>query len=157
VTPSAGRRTAWAVLALALAVVLFAPRGAAAQDASAPAVKAAFLFNFAKLTEWPADAVPSGAPLVLCVLGDAQVAASLEDAVKGRSVERRELIVRRVSADDAGSRCQLLYISGLAAKQLTALVQSLNQMPTLTVSDLPRSPNRAASSTSSWKMAGCAS
>jgi hypothetical protein len=131
------RPTAWVALALVLAAVC-TPGRAAAEDASAPAVKAAFLFNFAKFTEWPAEAAPSGAPLVLCVLGDTLVAASLEEAVRGRSVERHGLTVKRVSADDAVRNCQLLYISGLAAKQSTALVQSLSQAPTLTISDLSR-------------------
>jgi hypothetical protein len=129
---------AW-VAALALALMFVSPPGrAAAEGVSAPALKAAFLINFARFAQWPGDAMPAGAPLVLCVLGDTEVARSLEDAVKGHAVEGHDLIVKRVSGDEAVASCQLLYMSGIGAKQAAALVRSLSQVPTLTVSDLSR-------------------
>ena len=39
----------------AIATLLLAPMIAAAQDVTEPALKAAFIYNFAKFTEWPAD------------------------------------------------------------------------------------------------------
>ncbi len=43
---------------------------ATAQSATEYQVKAAFLFNFAKFVEWPADAFPTAdTPLQICVLG----------------------------------------------------------------------------------------
>ena len=53
------------------------------QAVTQPALKAAFLFKFAKFVEWPAD--PAGAsPLTLCVLDDA-LAATIEE-LKGAPV-----------------------------------------------------------------------
>ena len=55
----------------ALAILLLMPLPAAAQDVTEPALKAAFIYNFAKFTEWPADVMTTAEPLSLCVLGDA--------------------------------------------------------------------------------------
>ena len=51
-------------------------RDGAAQDVSQPNLKAAFLFNFAKFVEWPAEP-RRPARLTLCVLDD----AAFEDAL----------------------------------------------------------------------------
>jgi hypothetical protein len=50
---------------------------ASAQTATAPALKAAFLYNFAKFAEWPADVLAPGEPLVLCVVNDRDVGQML--------------------------------------------------------------------------------
>ena len=72
---------------------------AAAQDVTEPALKAAFIYNFAKFTEWPADAMAAGAPFVLCVLGDAAVGDALERAVKGRVLAGHSMGVSQVAPD----------------------------------------------------------
>ena len=43
----------------AIAILLLTPVPAAAQDVTEPALKAAFIYNFAKFTEWPADVMPA--------------------------------------------------------------------------------------------------
>ena len=49
----------------------------AAQDVTEPALKAAFIYNFAKFTEWPTEAVPTGAPFgvdpVSCTVSERQI------------------------------------------------------------------------------------
>jgi hypothetical protein len=125
----------WPAEILALAMLVSPAGWGAAQGVSTPALKAAFLFNFVKFTQWPADIMPPGVPLVLCVLGDRQVEAALEEVIKGHPVDSHDLIVKRVSADGIRS-CHLLHISGADGKESIALVQSLNNMPVLTVSDL---------------------
>ena len=58
---------------------------ASAQDVTEPALKAAFIYNFALFTEWPADVVPDEAPFAICVINDAAVRDALLREVKGRS------------------------------------------------------------------------
>ena len=62
-----------------------------AQGAAAATIKAAFLYNFAKFTQWPAAALAPGQRLTLCVVGDRSVADALEMTIKGRLVEGHEL------------------------------------------------------------------
>src|SRR4029079_18669481 len=94
----------------AIEVLLLMPRLAAAQDVTESALKAAFIYNFAKFTEWPADAAPVAEPLVLCVIGDAAVADALERAVKGRLLAGHSMAVSH--AEPAGQRrvCHVLYV-----------------------------------------------
>jgi len=108
---------------------------AAAQGVSTPSLKAAFLLNFVKFTQWPDDLLPARAPLSLCVLGDNDVARSLEELIKGQSVDGHDFSVKRISADGATRACHLVYISRIGAKESMALVQSLQNAPALTVSD----------------------
>src|SRR5687767_15465231 len=77
----------------AIAILLLAPMPAAAQDVTEPALKAAFVYSFAKFTEWPADVMPAGEPLLICVLGDAAIGKALTQAVNGRKLAGRNMEV----------------------------------------------------------------
>ena len=46
----------------AIAGLLLIRSSVSAQDVTEPALKAAFIYNFAKFTEWPADALPQRSP-----------------------------------------------------------------------------------------------
>jgi len=119
---------------LALAAALAAPLDA--QTASAPALKAAFVYNFATFAEWPADATPPG-PLTICVLGDEVIAGALEGTVKGRAIGGRAVVVSRVKAD-ALLACHVLYLTGFDAKRSQEIIDGLRNAPVLTVSDQHR-------------------
>ena len=104
-----------------------------AQTASAPALKAAFVYNFAKFAEWPADAGKAG-PLTICVLGDLQIANELESTIKGRTIDGREVLVVRIQPE--GVRvCHVLYVSGFDAKRWQQIIDDLKNAPVLTVGD----------------------
>jgi hypothetical protein len=132
------RRNADVVVVFAIAVSVLAPAaGVRAQTASAATLKAAFVYHFAKFTEWPAAALPPGAPIVLCVLDAAQVARALEDAATGRTGDGRAFVVRRVELDGPIRACHLLYGDRLDARTSGALIHKLDGAPVLTLSDYP--------------------
>jgi hypothetical protein len=102
-------------------------------------VKAAFLFNFVKFTEWPTLAVSNAAaPLVIGVLGADPFGPILDELVKGETVKGRPLVIRRFQPGDDVSGCQVLFVSRSERERLPALLESLKQKPMLTVSDLDR-------------------
>lgn len=109
---------------------------AVAQTASAPALKAAFLFNFAKFTEWPADVLRPGAPLVLCVAGEPRVSKALEEATAGRDVEGHPLTTRSIDIDGPVQSCHILYIEAFDNRKALDLLERIKGRPVLTVSDL---------------------
>jgi len=121
-----------------IAILLLAFTPAVAQDVTGPALKAAFIYNFAKFTEWPADVIPAGeAPLVLCVLGDAAIGQALERTVKGRTLEGRRLGVTQASANGPlDGVCHILYVTGVTAGQAAKLVAGLRDTPVLSISDV---------------------
>jgi hypothetical protein len=106
-----------------------------AQEATAPALKAAFVANFAKFTEWPADARASGRAFRFCVIGDAAVAGALEQVVSAHAHGGTVPVVARMTADEAFGGCDVLYVSGVRDSQLLAVLDAIRTAPILTVGD----------------------
>ena len=119
-----------------IAILLLTPMAAAAQDVTEPALKAAFIYNFAKFTEWPADAVGTGAPLVLCVLGDAAIGEALERVVKGRTLAGHSISVSKAPPGRPLEACHIAYVSGVTASQAAEVVAGVRDAPVLTISDV---------------------
>jgi hypothetical protein len=129
------RRRRWAGALLA-ALMLCASIGRA-QDVTESALKAAFIYNFAKFTDWPEDILPAHATFSACVLGDSPISDALERAVKGRQVSGRGVSVSQVEVEGKQLRsCHLLYVSGVTPAQLTVIVAAVRGAPVLTISDI---------------------
>lgn len=109
----AGMLRAVQVVALATAALVLCP--AAALPAGTPSeyeVKAAFLLNFTKFVEWPADAFEDGdAPISICILGADPFGRTLDQMLEGEIVNDRKLEVRRISEAPRPGTCQVLFLS----------------------------------------------
>jgi hypothetical protein len=132
------RRTHFVLLTWApIAILLLMGARGSAQDVTEPALKAAFIYSFAKFTEWPADMVPRAAePFVMCVLGDAAVGDALERLVKGRVLAGHSMAVSQVAPTGPQRMCHVLYVSGVTASQAAQLVAGHRDVPVLTISDV---------------------
>jgi hypothetical protein len=124
------------LIAATIAVLLLVRLTASAQDVTEPTLKAAFIYNFAKFTEWPTSAIALAEPLVYCVLGDAAVGDALEQVVKGRVLAGHSMGVSRVAPSGPPRACQILYLSGPMAGQAAQLVAGVRDEPVLTMSDV---------------------
>jgi hypothetical protein len=121
---------------LALLVIVLAP--AAAQAVNEYQVKAAFLYNFARYVEWPAQAFNSANdPIVICVAGQSPFGAWLEEAVSGKSLAGRRLVVRENSAFGPKCNCQILFVTAAERKRFHSAVGELRDSAVLTVGDSP--------------------
>jgi hypothetical protein len=129
------RRTGGRRAAAAFSALLLASAPAGAQGVTAPALRAAFLFNFAKFSEWPADALAPGQRLSMCVVGDAAVADALGQTIKGHVIEGHELTVTVLRVDESASACHLLYVSTSEIKQSARLLLAAKRAAVFTVSD----------------------
>jgi hypothetical protein len=118
-----------------LAVVLGLATSAGAQNVTEAALKAAFIYNFAKFTEWPQAVLPAATPFLMCVLGDPAVGEALERAVKGRAVSGHGIAVSRETTDGPLTSCHILYVTGVSAVQATRILASLRAASVLTISD----------------------
>jgi hypothetical protein len=99
-------------------------------------VKAAFLYNFAKFVEWPADVFEDpGKPLVICVLGKDPFGPALADVVAGKKIERRSVDVRRISDPARSKGCHILYVSASEDKHVLPVLAAMNQRGVLTVGE----------------------
>lgn len=108
-----------------------------AQEASEYAVKAAFLYNFAKFVEWPPGAFGhNGAPLIVGVVGDDPFGSALDQTIQGKSVNGRQLTVRRFSGGQDLRECHILFISSSERKRLSQILDSIRGAGVLTISEM---------------------
>lgn len=109
-----------ALLACALAGWLALHPAGAQPTAPEANVKAAFVFNFLRFTEWPAAHLPArDAPLTLCVAATPARLAEALKALGGRSVDGRPLRVAEIERPDDLTRCHAAFV-GEAARGVTA-------------------------------------
>ncbi len=100
-------------------------------------IKAAFLYNFAKFTEWPAGSfLDSDAPLDVCVFGEDPFGGALE-SIAGKTIRGRRVAVHRVASIEAGAACHLLFISASEATRLAGILEALRGRPVLTIAEMP--------------------
>jgi hypothetical protein len=129
--------TAWMRPAFAcgmLAVTLLTPIRTGAQDLTSSQLKAAFIYNFIKFTEWPI-VLPASDPFVICVIGDANVGEAVEAMIKGRDIDGHR-IVALVKISRPTPACQVLYVSGATLEDATRPIAGLQNTPVLTISDV---------------------
>jgi hypothetical protein len=124
------------IVRVTIAALVLTQVAAVAQDVTESALKAAFVYNFAKFTEWPADAVPASRPFVMCVVGDTDVGEELERTVKGRLLAGHSIVVSVVTGTAPQSACHVLYISRVSADEAAQIVAALSSAPVLTISDI---------------------
>jgi hypothetical protein len=96
-------------------------------------LKAAFLYNFAAFTEWPADVGPT---LNLCIYGADPFGAEA-DPLNGKIVGARTIDVHRRSSMEALKGCQLVFVPAANIGQLPRLLDSVRSVPALIVADSP--------------------
>jgi len=123
------------VPALLLLLVCSSARRVEAQDVTEVTLKGAFLFNFARFTEWPADALQPDTAVSACVFGDRAVADAFAKTVKGKQLAGRAIAVTTIAANELIPPCHLLYLSGVAEARIAEIVSTLRDTPVLTVSD----------------------
>lgn len=127
-----------ALLSRLAIVLLLVPCLSAAQGpgSSEHAVKAAFLYNFAKFVEWPDGTFRSPAePVTFCVLGDGPVGGELERAVAGKTAAGRTVAVRRLSQLAGLDECRILFVGSSESPRLHQILAAVGRRPVLTVGE----------------------
>jgi hypothetical protein len=115
--------------------VLLIP-GARGQAVDEYQVKAAFLYNFAKFVKWPPQSFQTLAdPIVICILGPNPFGGALEEAVQGKVVEGRKLLVLQISDGKQAASCQILFISSSERKRSRSILADLKSIGILTVGE----------------------
>jgi YfiR/HmsC-like len=99
------------------------------------ALKAGFVYNFGKFTEWPAQALPT-AQVQLCVVGSDGQGMAATAAVDGRALQNRTVRVRRGPRPDELKTCQIVYVTDADERRATEVLRQLRGQPVLTVGDI---------------------
>jgi hypothetical protein len=129
----AGRRAA-----VVLFLLLACAQTACPQPLTEYRLKAAFLYNFALFTDWPAD---TDTPLNLCIYGTDPFGKEI-DALQDKPVGARVLAVRRTPARGSLKGCQIVFVAPSAITDLPHVLGELHGRPALTVADSPDAAQR---------------
>ena len=125
------------LLAMALA---FGPDCSATLAGNSPLleykVKAGYLFNFAKVVEWPVTALPaSDSPFVIGVIDRGEVLPIIGPLLEGKVLNGHPVHVQSVAADKAGSGVHVLFVTREAGKSPEEIRASLGKAQTLLVGE----------------------
>lgn len=96
-------------------------------------LKAAFLFNLAKFTQWPEE--NSTGPFVIGIVGDDPFGSSLE-VFHDRQVVGRPIEVRYLEPEDDLLVCQIVFIAPSAMPRSAEILAVVEGAPVLTVGDV---------------------
>jgi len=100
-------------------------------------VKAAYLFNFAKLAEWRRDTLPDGpSPLVIGVSGgEEEFLSILKATVAGKMVGTHPLDVKPVTSADEMKSCHIVFFRVSGGKHTETAIENLTQAGVLSVGE----------------------
>lgn len=137
---TASRVPSFAVLSIALAGLLSLASVTPARGQANPSVeyqvKAAFVFSFVKFIEWPSDTFESiNGPIILCVFGYNPLGSALDDIIRGKTINGRAVVPRRINELPDLKSCQLVFVSRVEYKHLSELLNSLEGSSALVVGE----------------------
>jgi hypothetical protein len=110
-------------------------------DSSEYLIKAGFIYNFAKLVEWPtASFAQPDSPIVIGILGEDPFGATLDRIVADKKINGRGFAVKRVkwSRDFKDLRdCNILFVSSSEKEHIESVIDAMKGLPILTIGDAP--------------------
>lgn len=99
-------------------------------------IKAAFLFNFAKFVEWPADAFATPqAPFIICVLGEDPFGPLLDATLAGKSMGTHPVALRRIKEHAEARHCHMVFVSSSEIRNYAEVIESVRGTSILLVGD----------------------
>jgi hypothetical protein len=99
-------------------------------------VKAAFIFHFAQLVDWPPEkATGKDNSLILCTFGEDPFHGVLEGTVAGKAIGKRIVRVRHLGEPQDMQACQIVFLGRAQSKRIPMLVANLHNAPVLTVGE----------------------
>ena len=97
---------------------------------------ARLLSNLPRFVEWPEEALPPRAPIVIGVLASPEFSQRVERAVANRNVDGHPLTVRRVHPG-ALRDCHVLFVGEFFWRRFRGFGEPLKRLPILTVGEAP--------------------
>jgi hypothetical protein len=73
-------------------------------------VKAGYLYNFLRFTEWPADSLPAGAPYRIGVIDDEGTTKIIADSLNEKRINERPIQVVALPSDGSTMGCHLIFV-----------------------------------------------
>lgn len=120
--------------ALALLAVHGITTAAWAQSVEEHEVKAAFVLKLINFVQWPNVPAQHGS-LTICVIGTDATSDALQRLASGKSVDGRDIAVRRMSFETDASTCQVIFIGASERKNASSVLTRVRGVSILTVGE----------------------
>jgi YfiR/HmsC-like len=118
----------------ALTTLLILFQGAAYAEVQEYDLKAAFLYNVALFTDWPAETFEDkNAPFNFCIAGADPFGSSI-DSLLTKSLKQKKISVSRIGKASI-SRCQILFIPASENSHAESILKEIKNTSTLSVSE----------------------
>jgi hypothetical protein len=105
-------------------------------DADNRLLRAAFIYNFAKFTRWPEQALgEQDDPLMICTLGRDESVLGLE-RLGGKTIRGRSAVIKPIEGMPLAGACHVLYIARSEQERYRPIIAALGAEPVLTISEL---------------------
>lgn len=115
-----------------LAIIALLAHPASAQEYQ---LKAAFLYNFAKQTEWPVEAFTAAdAPLQICAFGGDAIAGAMQ-GLEGKAAGTRKIMTKALAKAEDAKSCHMIFLDENYSAEFGKLQAALGTAPVLTVGE----------------------
>lgn len=126
------KKGVWGLLLVCLFVA------APARALTAQQIKAAYLFNFFKLVQWPGGSFAGGsAPFVLALYGGDPFGGALDGFLKGKTVESRAITLVRINSPAEAKKAHLVFVAAARSGDMAKVSAAVKGAPVLVVGDGP--------------------
>ncbi len=99
-------------------------------------IKAAFLYNFVQFVKWPGSSFASAvSPFCIGILGDDPFGSTLEETVRGETIDNHPLTVIRAQKAGDLKGCQMIFVCSSEKDHASEILAQLDSRPILTVSE----------------------
>jgi YfiR/HmsC-like len=99
-------------------------------------VKSAFLLNFAKFIEWPAEVFQDEkTPISICIFRYDPFSRSLDNILQGKTINNRQVVARRIVEPAELSACQIVFVSEREERSLPDVLNRLKGLSVLVIGE----------------------
>jgi hypothetical protein len=123
------------LLAIFCALLVSTLRASDDQATVAYRVKAGFLYNFLKFTDWPDQPELAGVPFRIAIAADDATYALIASALSGKTVGPRPVVIERLGGTPGGAPLHMVFITRTASANALELARHHYGSPVLTIGE----------------------
>lgn len=130
------RRSTTSAALLLAATLCIGARLVAQTPAGEAQIKAAFVFNFFKFVDWPADTFHSPQdPFVIAIIGDGETEDATERFLLDKQLGARPIVVRRIKWDQSLAGVHAVFVADVDGKRLRRVLDAAQAASVLTIGE----------------------
>lgn len=101
-------------------------------------IKAGYIYNFAKLVEWPASAFAQpDSPIVIGIVGTDPFGPIIDKVLEGKKVNGHPFLIKRLKPTADVKECHILFIGSSLGPHVADTIRLTRGTPILTISEIP--------------------